>query len=160
MKKFLCLMASLALLASCGICRYRHTIEYRDSVRVEYRDSLIYRDSIIYVALPVEESMSHLFLGDTSRLETSLAESVAWADSSGLHHTLRNKQRDWGVKVPVITRVISDKAHKETAEIRPVTLRVEKPLSWWQRLKIGAFPWLLGLCLALVLWTFRKTILW
>lgn len=152
-------MASLSLLASCGICRHRPTIEYRDSVRVEYRDSLIYKDSIIYVALPVEESMSHLFLGDTSRLETSLAESVAWADSSGLHHTLRNKQREWGVKVPVITRVISDKAHKETSEIRPVTLRAEKSLSWWQRLKIGAFWWLLGALVAALVYIFRKPII-
>lgn len=35
-------------------------------------------------------------------------------------------------------------------------VKVEKPLSWWQRSKIGAFPWLLGAVVLLVLWTCRK----
>ena len=35
-------------------------------------------------------------------------------------------------------------------------VKVEKPLSWWQRSKIGAFPWLLGAVVLLALWTCRK----
>ena len=35
-------------------------------------------------------------------------------------------------------------------------VKVEKPLSWWKRVKIGAFPWLLLAVAGLLLWTFRK----
>ena len=38
-------------------------------------------------------------------------------------------------------------------------VKVEKPLSWWQRLRIGAFWWLLGGILLLTAWVFRKPIL-
>lgn len=42
---------------------------------------------------------------------------------------------------------------------REKIVEVEKPLTWWQSLKMKAFPWLLGLAGALGLWTFRKPIL-
>ena len=38
-------------------------------------------------------------------------------------------------------------------------IKVEKPLSWWKRVKIGAFPWLLLAVAGLLLWTFRKFLL-
>ena len=37
-------------------------------------------------------------------------------------------------------------------------VEVEKPLSWWQRFKIGGFWYLCGAVLLLLLWTFRKLI--
>ena len=37
-------------------------------------------------------------------------------------------------------------------------VKVEKPLSWGQKAKIGAFWWLLGAVVALLLWTLRKMI--
>ena len=35
-------------------------------------------------------------------------------------------------------------------------VKVEKPLSWSQRARIGAFPWLLLVFVGLGVWTFRK----
>ena len=35
-------------------------------------------------------------------------------------------------------------------------VKVEKPLSWSQRARIGAFPWLLLVSVGLGVWTFRK----
>ena len=44
-------------------------------------------------------------------------------------------------------------------EIRDTTLvevEVEKSLSFWQKSKIGAFPWLVGALLLSLLWIFRR----
>lgn len=49
-------------------------------------------------------------------------------------------------------RVVRDSVAVE----RVKEVKVEKPLSWWQKLRIGAFWWLLGL--AAVGW--RKQLLW
>ena len=49
-------------------------------------------------------------------------------------------------------RVVRDSAVVE--HIKEV--KVEKPLSWSQKAKIGAFPWLLLALIGAVLWIFRK----
>jgi len=38
-------------------------------------------------------------------------------------------------------------------------VKVEKPLSWWQKCRIGAFWWLLGGLVACIVWIFRKPLL-
>ena len=35
-------------------------------------------------------------------------------------------------------------------------VKVEKPLSWSQKVRIGAFPWLILVAVGLGVWTFRK----
>ena len=49
-------------------------------------------------------------------------------------------------------RVVRDSVAVETIE----EVKVEKPLSWSQKAKIGAFPWLLLALIGAVLWIFRK----
>ena len=48
--------------------------------------------------------------------------------------------------------------HDTTAIETIKTVEVEKPLSAWRKAQIGAFPWLVAAILALLFWTFRKTI--
>ena len=45
---------------------------------------------------------------------------------------------------------------REVHDTTAVEVKVEKPLSWAQNAKIGAFPWLLLTLIGLLLWTFRK----
>ena len=45
---------------------------------------------------------------------------------------------------------------REVHDTTAVEVKVEKPLSWAQKAKIGAFPWLLLALIASVLWIFRK----
>ena len=45
---------------------------------------------------------------------------------------------------------------REVHDTTAVGVKVEKPLSWSQKAKIGAFPWLLLALIGAVLWIFRK----
>ena len=56
------------------------------------------------------------------------------------------------VKIDTIVRVRVDSVAVE----RIKEVKIEKPLSWWQKFRIGAFWWLLGAVALLLLWTFRK----
>jgi len=48
---------------------------------------------------------------------------------------------------------------REIHDTTAVEVKVEKPLSAFQKAKIGLFPWLLLAVVALAAWTFRKPIL-
>lgn len=112
------------------------------------RDSLIVRDTTVFVKLPPEVKEVTVYPKDTSELETSLAESTAYVDSLGLHHSLRNKDRNWGVSVPKVTRIVT--TAQETAQIRTITREVERKPTLWEKVRLRAFlPLLL---LALVGW--------
>lgn len=63
------------------------------------------------------------------------------------------KYRD-RVRVDTILQVRVDSVAVE----RIKEVKIEKPLSWWQSFKIGAFWWLCGAVALLLLWTFRKLI--
>ena len=47
---------------------------------------------------------------------------------------------------------------REVHDTTAVEVKVEKSLSWAQKAKIGAFPWLLLTLIGAVLWIFRKYI--
>ena len=47
---------------------------------------------------------------------------------------------------------------REVHDTTAVEVKVEKPLSWAQKAKIGAFPWLVLAVIGAALWTFRKYI--
>lgn len=115
--------------------------------RTEYvrRDSTVVRDTTIFVRLPAEVKEVMVHPADTSFLETALAESLAYTDSLGLHHTLRNKDRDWGVTVPKITRTVT--TANESERIRTVVREVERKPKWHERVRIRAFLPLLLLCM-------------
>ena len=173
------LLLSLTLataIPSCCPCRHlpTHTeTTVKDSTAVHNHDShsvvdsTSVRDSTIHAPLPVENSQNILPAILPSHLETSLAESDAYVDSLGLHHTLRNKDTTLDVHVPVTehyhheqhgqqvdTTVYHSSNQKET-----VTEYVEKPLTRWQDFRLRAFWWLIAAIGAAFLWIFRKPIL-
>ena len=58
-------------------------------------------------------------------------------------------------KVDTLVKVRVDSVAVE----RIKEVKVEKPLSWWQKFRIGAFWWLVAILLIGVVWIFRKPIL-
>lgn len=131
--------------------------------QTEVRDSTAWRDTTIYVPIPLESDQAIVHVGDTSRMETSIAESEAWVGKDGMiHHNLRNKADArllYDLKMPehwLYTAVTNTKEH-ERGIIKEV--KVENPLSWWQKFRIRAFCWLLGCLVSSLAWIFRKPIL-
>ena len=136
----------ILLLLALASCSPRVVTEY--VTQYVTRDSLIVRDTTIYVKLPPEVKEVVVWPKDTSDLETSLAESRAYVDSLGLHHSLKNKDRDWGVSVPQVTRIVA--TAQESAQFRTITKEVERDFTWWEKMRLAAFlPLLL---LAIVGW--------
>lgn len=93
-------------------------------------------------------------LDTMSHLENKYAKSDAMVSAGLLSHSLES--------IPQVIEVPVEVAVHDTLKITTVEkgeiVEVEKPLSLWQRLKIGAFWWLLGGFLLCLLWIFRKTL--
>lgn len=127
--------------------------------KVVYRDSTAYRDTTIYYPIPLEKDQAIVHVGDTSRRETSLAYSEAWVgEDAMLHHLIENKKGNIAVVASIPSRTILVETTAEKTQTLTKTEYTERPLSWWQRFRLGAFWWLVGAVLLLLVWTFRKLI--
>ena len=117
---------------------------------------------IVYVDIP-SQSVEHVTMDSTSHVETDIAESDAWLNADGsLGHNIRNKPQKIGQEAYVPKTTIDNGSKEETVKEVPVIVPepypVEKSLSAWQTLKIGAFWPLLTLVLASAVWIFWKPI--
>lgn len=142
-------MVACLLMTACAAPKVVQDYQ-RDSV-VVIRDSIRFRDSLVLVPVPQGSDKAVLPDSDTSRLETNVAESVAYVADGKLHHTLRNKD---AALIPVTIK-LPERIHYETRDKiiynRIVeTVEVEKELSRLQRFMmslgwvvlIGAVAWL------------------
>lgn len=132
---------------SCGICK--NCPSQKDSIRIEYRDRIIHDTTTFEVRKEVEKIVTR----DTmSHLENSWAKSDALVSDGFLHHSLES--------IPQIIKVPYEVVVTDTLIIEKTTepQYIEKPLTWWQRFRQGAFWWLVGGIALLLLWTFRKSI--
>ena len=84
----------------------------------------VYRDTVIYRDLP-KESHSQMAV-DTSRVETSLAESTAYLDTAAnmISHSIRNKVDSIRVEYNYLER----KVYRDSVIVKeiPVEVEVEK----------------------------------
>ena len=128
---------------------------------VETKDSLIIRDRVVHDTVGVEIPViieRNVTPDDSSHLENAFAVSDAYVKDGLLHHSLSTKPQTIDVPVDIHvadTTNIHEKATK-TDSTRTVIQYVEKNLSWSQKAKIGAFPWILLALIGAVLWIFRK----
>ena len=104
MKKVFVIAILTALIAhSCGLFHKTPTVVIKDSLRVVnlYRDSVIIKDSTVLI--PVEKIVDLVRSYDTLKLETSLAKSTAYIDTTTytLRGSLENKS-----KVQFIDRIV------------------------------------------------------
>ena len=138
------LIGIMGMVLSCSKNIIEHTV-----TEIEYRDRVIHDTATVEIIKEVEKVVTRDTL---SRLENKYAKSEAMVSSGLLHHSLESKPQY--IKVPVEVHV-TDTLWKQS-EIKEIQVPVEKQLSWWQKFRLGAFWWLLGAVVALLLWTFRK----
>ena len=92
MRKLIIIVLPIILLISCCANKHIQEVPIREIEKIEYRDSIIHVRDTIKIFLPVEEKEVST-RRDSSHLETSIAKSDAWIDTSGnLNHTLKNKR--------------------------------------------------------------------
>lgn len=152
------LLCCLLLVVGCGPAKVI-TETQRDSVIVHVLDSLILRDTVIMVEVPEESDKALLPNTDTSYLQTSLAESWAFAKNGQIYHSLRNKSDMLlPVKVKYVDRARVEKSEKLAWKHTVETVEVEKELSKWQNFIMSLGYGVLIAAAAWLLWQLSKII--
>ena len=117
----------LLCLASCGSA-WRCRCSSVERV-VETVDSVAYRSEEVQVSIPEECASESVALGDTSRVQTSVAEATAWVEDGRIHQRLRNRSEEMlriTLDMPVyihsekeyLTRTVVREAEKRSGRIR------------------------------------------
>lgn len=125
MRYLVCVLLCM-LLSSCGLFRkivYIPVESGKDSVYIE---KVVERTDTVKVEIPVERFMN--VSRDSSHLETSLAVSDAWVDSSYvLHHLLSNKEGFLEKEIVYLDKVIEKKVEvkKEIPVVKEVPVEIK-----------------------------------
>jgi len=109
-------MACSALLFGCKSCRCAESTDTKDSVSVTEKEWVVEVPCTVYYDVPLFVGHSVVSVGDTSHLENPLAESDAWVDEAGLHHTLTTKPQEVAISATV------NEHHKEVARVEKRTI--------------------------------------
>ena len=126
------LIASALLATACGTAR---SLSNSESSRVEVRTETVVRHDTAYVELPVIiEKVATL--DTTSTLENTYAKSEAAVTAGILRHSLETKPVSIPVKVE--TKTVYRDSLVYVDRIQTKIQEVEKPLNWWQKLKLKA----------------------
>ena len=119
---------------------------------IEYRDRVVHDTTTFEITKEVETIVTR---DTTSHLENDYAQSDAVVSGGFLHHSLESKPQI--IKVPFVVHV-TDTLWRES-EIKETIKEVEKPLSWWGKLRMNGFWVLLVVVIGLLLYVFRKPLL-
>lgn len=130
MKKIITIFIPALIILAIGLlmmtsCAGIKEIPVQTVEKVVYRDSLIYIKDTLRVEVPKEVVKEVIPQIDTSYLKTSLAESVAYLDTTErkLHHTLTQKgevkiKYDTIVKVQYVDRIVEKEVPVEVEVIK------------------------------------------
>lgn len=141
------------MVVSCGLCKKcpQPEVIVIDSTKVEIHEHYVHDTARVEIPVEVEKIVTR---DTTSYLENRLAVSEAVVSGGYLFHSLRTKPQT--ILVPVDVPVVDTTVYHGHTETVLVEREVEKKLTWWQKFRLNAFWWLVGL--ALVGW--RREIVW
>lgn len=169
MKKFILPLITTLLCVSSFIgCGNLKQVAITDKNNVTIKDSLVIRDStrlvdsVIYVQIPREKVMEIISQIDTSKLETSLAKSMAYVDTNSMMiiHSLENKDTVIQERVVYQDRFITTTktVYVDSIQVRevPVEVQIEKtvyPKTYWYLL--GFFIIVVGIFIVRIYFKFK-----
>lgn len=147
MKKAVIILGIAFLAGACGT-PWRCTCTSSVERVVETVDSVAYRSEEVRVSIPEENSMDTVAVGDTSVVQTSVAEATAWVEDGRIHQRLRNRSEE----MLRITLDMPVYIHSKKEYItRTVTREVEKPLGWFRKtLMYAGIATLMAVSVALI----------
>ena len=115
------------------------------------RERIIHDTARFEVPVEIEKIVTR----DTaSHLENRFGMSDAIVSQGFLSHSLQTKPQI--IKIPVNVEVHDTTVVYKQAETK--IEYVEKKLTWWQEFRLKGFWWLLGICVGLLIYIFRKPI--
>lgn len=141
MANYKVILAALLLLTGCALQKpVTPTVIVRDSII--YRDRVIHDTAKFEIPVIVEKNVTR----DTvSHLENAYAKSDAVVSDGFLSHSLETRPQT--IYVPIETHVVDTLVIHDEAQTITQTVEVPAELTWWQRFRLGAFWWLVGLAL-------------
>ena len=139
----------LLLLLTASACSTVRTLPVQDSTRVEVRTEVKTVHDTAYIELPVIVEKV-ITLDTVSTLENTYAKSEAVVSAGILQHSLETKP----VSVPV--KIEKKEIMRDSIifrdRIQTQNIEVEKPLNWWQQLRMKAGGLFLILTLIAILY--------
>ena len=145
MRYLLPLLLSFAAFA----CSTVRTLPVQDSTRVEVRTEVKTVHDTAYIELPVIVEKV-ITLDTVSTLENTYAKSEAVVSAGILQHSLETKPVSVPVKIE--TKEIMRDSIIFRDRIQTQNIEVEKPLNWWQQLRMKAGGLFLILTLIAILY--------
>lgn len=134
-----------------------------DSVRVETVIKTVYVPVEVEVDLP-QQSETKTVNGDSSHVETDLAESDAWINEDGsLGHSIRNKAGK--LKGAAFVPQTTEQTNKEALKVRevpvpePYPVEVERSLTLMEQIKLASFWYLSGAVMVCMGFIFRRPLM-
>ena len=125
----------LLLLLTASACSTVRTLPVQDSTRVEVRTEVKTVHDTAYIELPVIVEKV-ITLDTVSTLENTYAKSEAVVSAGILQHSLETKPVSVPVKIE--TKEIMRDSIIFRDRIQTQNIEVEKPLNWWQPLRMKA----------------------
>ena len=120
----------VAILCSCSTMR-EVPVEYIE--KIEYRDSVVYIHDTVDIQVPTEVVKEVLPDIDTSYLETSVASSIAYLDTSKreLHHELAQKGHFKAVLDTLIVVEYVDRVIEKEVPIEVEIIKYRRDALFW-----------------------------
>ena len=128
MKKILILL--ILLITSCTAIR---EVPVQTIEKVIYKDSIVYVHDSINIKIPYETVKEIILVMDTSRLKTSLAESIAYLDTTNrkIHHTLTQKGELKIVYDTIINTQTIDRIVEKDVPVEVEVIKYRRDALFW-----------------------------
>ena len=130
-------------------CGTTHHLPTEDThVTTIIKDSIRWKDSTIYVQVPVERYVDVVPVYDTLKLESTLARSVSYVDTTT--HTLKGKLEQTGDVKTVIKykdRIVTE--YRDSISIKEIPVEVEVPVRYAPKFYKFTLVWFILSILAL-----------